>query len=150
MDLSDAVPSWINPNAILTFPIKWTRTYLVETNDTKKDNGAINLDDFRAHFISTGVEEGNTEIPTEFLLSQNYPNPFNSSSTIRYSIPKSSLVTIKIFNSLGQELKNLINEEKTIGTYEIKWETVNLPSGVYFCRLQAGDFVQTRKMILMK
>ena len=150
VDLSDAVPSWINPNAILTFPIKWTRTYLVETNDTKKDNGAINLDDFRAHFISTGVEEGNTEIPTEFLLSQNYPNPFNSSSTIRYSIPKSSLVTIKIFNSLGQELKNLINEEKTIGTYEIKWETVNLPSGVYFCRLQAGDFVQTRKMILMK
>ena len=150
VDLSDAVPSWINPNASLTFPIKWTRTYLVETDDTKKDNGAINLDDFRAHFISTGVEEDDNEIPTEFSLSQNYPNPFNSSSIIKYSIPKSSQVTIKIFNTLGEEIETLVNTEKPAGTYEVNWNAVNLPSGVYFYRLQAGDFVQTRKMIYLK
>ena len=150
VNLSDAVPSWINPNAFLTFPIKWTRTYLVETNDTKKDNGAINLDDFRAHFISTGVEEEFNEVPTEFSLSQNYPNPFNSSSIIKYSIPKSSFATIKIFNTLGEEIETLVNTEKPVGTYEVNWNATNLPSGVYFYRFQAGDFVQTRKMILMK
>lgn len=154
VDLSDAVPSWINPNAILTFPLKWTRTYLVETNDSKKDNGAINLDDFRAHFISTEVEEDNNEVPTEFLLSQNYPNPFNSSSTIKYSIPKSSQVTLKIFNTLGQEIEAIVNEEKTIGTYEINWDaastTGGLPSGVYFYQLRAGGFVETKKMLYLK
>ena len=150
VNLSDAVPSWINPNAFLTFPIKWTRTYLVETNDTKKDNGSINLDDFRAHFISTGVEEEFNEVPTEFSLSQNYPNPFNSSSIIKYSIPKSSFATIKIFNTLGEEIETLVNTEKPVGTYEVNWNATNLPSGVYFYRFQAGDFVQTRKMILMK
>ena len=150
VNLSDAVPSWINPNAFLTFPIKWTRTYLVETNDTKKDNGVINLDDFRAHFISTGIEEGTNEIPTEFLLSQNYPNPFNNSCAIKYSIPKSSQVTIKIFNTLGEEIETLVKEEKSVGTYEVNWNAVNLPSGVYFYQIKAGDFVQTRKMILLK
>ena len=150
VDLSDAVPSWINPNASLTFPIKWTRTYLVETNDTKKDNGVINLDDFRAHFISTGVEGDYSEVPTEFLLSQNYPNPFNSSSIIKYSIPKSSYVTIKIFNTLGEEIETLVNTEKPASTYEVNWNASNVPSGVYFYRLQAGDFVQTKKMIYLK
>ena len=68
VNLSDAVPSWVNPNAILTFPIVWTRTYLVETNDAKKDNGAINLDDFRVHFISTGVEEENMKYQQNFYF----------------------------------------------------------------------------------
>ena len=89
-------------------------------------------------------------IPTEYLLSQNYPNPFNSSSIIKYSIPKSSQVTLKIFNTLGEELETLVNEEKPVGTYEVNWNAANLPSGVYFYRLQAGEFVQTRKMILLK
>ncbi len=75
-------------------------------------------------------------MPSEFLLWQNYPNPFNSSSVIKYSIPKSSQVTLRIFNTLGQEIKTLVNEEKTIGIYEINWDAVSstggLPSGVYF------------------
>jgi len=154
VDLSDAVPSWINPNAVLTFPIKWTRTYLAETNDAKKDNGAINLDDFRAHFISTGFEEENNGVPTEFSLSQNFPNPFNSSSIIKYSIPISSHVTLKIFNTLGQELETLVNEEKNIGTYELNWDAASssggLPSGVYFYQLRAGSIVETKKMLYLK
>ena len=149
VNLSDAVPSWVNPNAILTFPIKWTRTYLVETDDSKKDDGAISLDDFRAHFISTGIES-NDIFPKEFRLFQNYPNPFNGNSIIKYSIPKSSQVQIKVFDVLGNEIETLVNEEKPVGTYELNWNASNLPSGVYFYRLQAGEFLQTRKMILLK
>ena len=69
---------------------------------------------------------------------------------IKYSIPKSSQVTLKIFNTLGEEIATLVNEEKAVGSYEVNWNAANLPSGVYFYRLQAGGFVQTRKMILLK
>lgn len=89
-------------------------------------------------------------LPAEFILYQNYPNPFNSTSVIKYSIPKSSQVTLKIFNTLGEEIAILVNEEKPVGTYELNWKAANLPSGVYFYQLRAGDFVQTRKMILLK
>ena len=84
------------------------------------------------------------------MLSQNWPNPFNNSCAIKYSIPKSSQVSLKIFNTLGEEIATLVNEEKPVGTYELNWNAANLPSGVYFYRLQAGDYVQTRKMILLK
>jgi len=149
VDLSDAVPSWANPSAILNFPIKWTRTYLAETNDTKKDDGAISLEDFRAHFIITGLKDESV-LPEEFKLFQNYPNPFNGSSVIKYSIPELSRVRIKIFNPLGEEIETLVNEEKSIGTYELTWSAANLPSGVYFYQLQTGSFVQVRKIILLK
>ncbi len=99
--------------------------------------------------LNTDVKDDPTK-PTGFNLFQNYPNPFNSSSVLKYSIPNSSQVSLKIFNALGQELETLVNEEKPAGTYEINWNAANLPSGVYFYRLQAGDYLQTRKMILLK
>ncbi len=149
VDMNDAIPSWVNPNAILTFPIKWTRTYLVETNDSKKDNGAIALDDFRAHFISTEVYH-DAALPKEFRLFQNYPNPFNSSSVIKYSIPQSSQVSLKIFNTLGEEIEILVDELKPAGTYEVNWNAANLPSGVYFYQMKAGEYINTKKMIFLK
>lgn len=85
-----------------------------------------------------------------FTLDQNFPNPFNPNTLIKYSIPKSSQVSLKIFNTLGQEMETLVNEEKQVGTYEVNWNASNLQSGVYFYRLQAGDFISTKKMILMK
>ena len=85
-----------------------------------------------------------------FTLDQNFPNPFNPNTLIKYSIPNSSQVSLKIFNTLGQEMETLVNEEKQVGTYEVNWNASNLQSGVYFYRLQAGSFVQTRKMILLK
>jgi len=97
-----------------------------------------------------GVEENLSVYPTEYALSQNYPNPFNPSTTIKYSVPELSFVTIKFYDVLGSEVATLVNEEKPVGTYEVNWNATNLPSGVYFYRLQAGDFVQTRKMILLK
>ncbi len=97
-----------------------------------------------------GVEDEFNPFPTEFLLSQNYPNPFNPITIIKYAVPKWSRTTLKIFDILGNDIVTLVNEEKPVGTYELNWNADNLPSGVYFYRLQAGDFVQTRKMILLK
>lgn len=86
----------------------------------------------------------------EFYLYQNYPNPFNPSTTIKYSVPKLSFITIKIYDVLGSEVAVLVNEEKPVGTYELNWNAVNLPSGVYFYQLKAGSYVETKKMILLK
>jgi enterochelin esterase family protein len=99
--------------------------------------------------IASGVED-EENVPQEFMLAQNYPNPFNSSSVIRYSIPQSSNVVIKVFDILGNEIKTLVNEEKPVGSYEITWFAENLPSGVYFYQIQAGNFVETKKMVLLK
>jgi len=106
------------------------------------------------HTTNGGVsfieEEQINEIPSEFLLSQNYPNPFNPSTKIKYSIPQTSQVQIKVFDVLGNEMEALVNEEKQGGTYELTWNAVNLPSGVYFYQLKAGSYVDTKKMILIK
>ena len=90
------------------------------------------------------------EIPTEFLLSQNYPNPFNPSTKIKYSITQTSQVQIKVFDVLGNEIETLVNEEKPTGTYELTWNAASLPSGVYFYQLKAGNFIETKKMLLLK
>lgn len=100
--------------------------------------------------LSTSVENVGNEIPKEFGLSQNYPNPFNPSTTIEFQIPKNSHVTLKVFDPLGKELLTLLQEEKNAGSYKTQWDANNLPSGVYFYRLQAGNFVDTKKLILMK
>ena len=97
----------------------------------------------------TGVEQKNN-IPTQFSLEQNYPNPFNPNTTITYSLPKSSFVTLKIFDELGREIKTLVCENKLPGKYEVKFDGRNLSSGVYFYKITAGDFVETKKLILMK
>jgi len=89
-------------------------------------------------------------LPKHFALEQNYPNPFNGTSIIKYSVPQSSNVEIIVFDILGNEIETLVNEEKQTGTYEITWYAENLPSGVYFYRLQAGSFIETKKMILLR
>ena len=98
--------------------------------------------------LVTGVAEGNG-VATEFSLAQNYPNPFNPSTTINYSLPKPANVSLKIFNSLGQEISFLVNEQKEAGFYQATWNA-NVPSGIYFYRLQAGEYVETKKMILLR
>jgi hypothetical protein len=96
------------------------------------------------------VDDENIQVVYNFLLKQNYPNPFNPSTKIKYSIPQTSNVVIKVFDVLGNKIETLVNEEKPAGTYEIIWFAEKLPSGVYFYQLQAGDFVETKKMVLMK
>jgi hypothetical protein len=97
-----------------------------------------------------GVEDIISSIPTEFGLYQSYPNPFNPTTTIGYSIPELSFVTLRLFDVLGNEITILVNEEKPVGNYEVEFEASNLSSGIYFYRLQAGDFVDTKKMVLLK
>lgn len=87
---------------------------------------------------------------TEHYLFSNFPNPFNNLSTIKYYIPATSRVIIKIFNTLGEEIETLIDEVKPSGMYQVTWIAKDLPSGVYYYRIQAGSFVQTKKMILLK
>ncbi len=98
----------------------------------------------------TGVEDKNNEIPSKFTLEQNYPNPFNPSTTIIYSIPNLEFVTLKVFDVLGNEVATLVNEEKTVGSYEVEFNAANLSSGIYFYKLQTGSFVETKKMLLLK
>jgi hypothetical protein len=88
--------------------------------------------------------------PESFALFQNFPNPFNPTTTIRFSLPKSSFVTLKIFNLLGQEIEILVSEKFSAGEFEIKWNATAHPSGIYFYRLQAGDYGEVRKLILLK
>jgi hypothetical protein len=90
------------------------------------------------------------ELPGDYYVAQNFPNPFNPSTKIEYSVPKLSNVVIKVFDILGNEIETLVNEEKLAGTYEVEFSRISLPSGVYFYRLQAGDFVETKKMVLLK
>lgn len=85
-----------------------------------------------------------------FELGQNYPNPFNPSTTIQYSVPQRENLTLKVYDVLGTEVTTLINEEKPAGNYEIEFNASNLPSGIYFYKLQAGEFIQTRKMTIIK
>ncbi len=99
--------------------------------------------------VTGDIEEVET-IPTEFALYQNYPNPFNPSTNIKYSVPELSFVNIKVFSLIGEEIAELVNEELQGGNYEVNFSATNLPSGTYFYRLQAGSFVETKKMILMK
>jgi len=106
--------------------------------------------DFDGTFEYSGVVEVDVPAPAVFKLDQNYPNPFNPSTKIKYSIPQSSNVTIKVFDVLGNEIETLVNEEKPAGTYEIMWSAANLPSGVYFYQLKADNYMETKKMVLLK
>ena len=97
-----------------------------------------------------GVESTSNELPTKFSLEQNFPNPFNPSTTINFSIPETSFVTLKIFNSLGEEIESLASEELGAGNYKYDWNANNLPSGIYFHKIHSNEFTHNRKMILIK
>jgi len=106
--------------------------------------------DFDGSFEFSDEIEMDVVIPIEYSLFQNFPNPFNPSTIIKYSIPEQGLVTLKVFNAIGEEIISLVNEVKQSGVYEIEFNAMNLPSGMYFYRLQSGSFVETKKMILLK
>ncbi len=100
--------------------------------------------------IVTGVAEQPQPLPTVYALDQNYPNPFNPSTTITFELPKASHVTLSVYDILGREVSVLLNERRDAGVHEVKFDGSNLASGVYLYRLMAADFVQTRKLIVLK
>jgi uncharacterized delta-60 repeat protein len=98
----------------------------------------------------TRIDDDNINQPNDFVLYQNYPNPFNPTTTIQYVIPQRSNVTLKVYDILGNEVATLVNEEKERGVYAVNFDASLLASGMYLYRLQAGSFVETKKMILLK
>ncbi len=98
----------------------------------------------------TGSQTISNEVPEHFSLSQNYPNPFNPSTKIRFELPKSDFFTMKIFDALGREVTTLVNEQLKPGTYETEFNGTVHPSGVYFYTMTVGNFVETKKMIMLK
>jgi hypothetical protein len=90
------------------------------------------------------------EVPFIFTLGQNFPNPFNPSTQIDFSIPRSSHVTLKIYDVLGKEVATLVEGARVAGTYTATWNAQNYPSGIYFYRFKAGSYTMTRKLILLR
>jgi len=131
-------------NKVLVVYSGWTNEYQGKTYNSMRIWGKM------LGMPSSIDEDKNNFVVTNFNLEQNFPNPFNPSTKIEYSVPQSSTVVIKVFDILGNEIETLVKEEKPTGTYEITWYAEGLPSGVYFYRLQAGSFVETKKMLLMK
>jgi len=98
----------------------------------------------------TSVEQIPDQLPKEYFLDQNYPNPFNPSTTITFSLPHSGYVTIRVFNSLGQDVATLVSEDLVAGSYKTRWDASGLGSGIYVYRLTTMELMATRKMVLMK
>ena len=130
---------------------------LFSTTFFDKNNGVV-VGQYGTILLTTngGVtfieEENNSTQPKEFLLQQNYPNPFNPITSIQYSISSTQFVTLKVYDLLGREVATLVNEEKPAGVYNAQFtmNNVQLSSGIYFYKLQAGDFVETKKMLMIK
>jgi hypothetical protein len=100
--------------------------------------------------VITSVEESGGELPEAFKLEQNFPNPFNPSTTIRFELPKSARVTLTIYNILGQTVRTLVDEDRPAGVHNVRFDAAGLASGVYFYRLMAGNFVQAKKLLILK
>jgi hypothetical protein len=117
------------------------------------DSFIIDVTTPETHFFvnsTTGMGNSQTALPKDFKLTQNYPNPFNPSTKINYELPSDGIVSIKLFDITGKEVATLVNEVKTAGYYTVTFNASNLPSGAYFYRLEAGSFIQTKKMMLIK
>ncbi len=130
-------PSDINKMFFLNAGLGWT----------VGNNGRI----FNYYDPNVGVERGKEiQLLDNYALMQNYPNPFNPSTTIKFSLPSSGFVTLKIYNALGEDVAVLLDKELRTGTYEVEWNATGLPSGVYFYQLKTEGFLETKKMLLLK
>ncbi len=143
---SDGGNSWFQQEVLIEDHLR--SVYFPDEGDgwAVGSNGII----LHYHDSITGAEKEGIQAPDNFELSQNYPNPFNPSTTIQYSIPEGGNVSLKIFNTLGEEVANLVNEYQQPGIYKVNFNGENLSSGIYFYRLAAGNFIQTKKMILLR
>lgn len=128
-------------------PNHWPATYTAPIDQWKHDKPLPG----ETAPLATGVApEPTANVPLVYSLSQNYPNPFNPATRIKYSIPEGAHVSLKVYNVLGQVVATLVNEQQAKGAYVAMFEAPQLASGVYFYRLEAGKFMQTMKMLLLK
>ncbi|MGA3288327.1 MAG: T9SS type A sorting domain-containing protein [Bacteroidota bacterium] len=150
-------------NSSWTLAYDWNRISYVYLTDTLNCNFKCNtnlsaaatdakvIGDTRWSWTgAVGVENAATQVPAKFSLDQNYPNPFNPSTNFTFSVAKTGLVSLKVYDLLGREVATLVNEVKEAGNYPIEWNAAGFGSGIYFCKMQSGSFTATKKMILMK
>jgi len=155
--------SIITPGSMISQKIRLNVTQnsagmsMLAWQDNRNDAGGIfaqniNLD---GSFGLTGIIKINSNVPAHFSLSQNYPNPFNPNTKIKFDIPSvgnglDRSVKLTVYDILGKEVTTLVNENLQPGSYEATWDALNFPSGVYFYKLSAGDYTETKKMLLVK
>jgi hypothetical protein len=150
----NSLPAWLSFNSTTrTFTGTPTSTgistiHVTATDTTNASTSCIFKITIDAN--PADVEEDNDQLPRDFALRQNYPNPFNPSTTIRYQLQAAGPVSLKVFDMTGREITSLVNERKSAGSYQMPWNAVGLPGGVYFCRLQAGNLVEMKKLFLLK
>jgi plastocyanin len=145
--IPEAAPSWHNATgSVFDYVVIVAGTYEYQC-DVHGGDGMVGS--FVA--IVTGVDNKQTVgQPAFFGLEQNSPNPFNPSTTIRFELPHASNVSLTVYNLLGQEVATLVNEEKSAGIFDVQFNATTLASGVYVYRMQAGSFVETKKLILIR
>jgi hypothetical protein len=132
-------------------PIYTSRAFTGSIDDIRIYNRALNESELQVLFNEVvGVEYNNQIVPCGFQLFQNYPNPFNPSTKIQYVIPEHQFITLKVYDILGKEIATLENEEKDAGYYSVDFNSSNLATGVYIYKIKAGNFVQSKKMLLLK
>lgn len=124
--------------------------YETETRQVILTNQNLTENFYLDTFNVIGITNINSEIPKEFLLRQNYPNPFNPVTNIEFSIPRQDFVKISVYDILGKEIGILVNENLNAGTYKVDFDASQMPSGVYFYRIQTTDFTESKKMVLLK
>ncbi len=125
-------------------------SYKDELSRSGKYNYRLKMIDLDGQFKYSNIVEVTANIVLKYELSQNYPNPFNPTTTIKYSLKKGGKVNISVYNALGQKVTELVNKVQEAGKYKVKFNASNLASGVYFYRIQSGDFVAVKKMLLLK
>jgi len=145
--LPNGAPSWNAPltssNPTFRYVIRVAGLYRYKCEPHEDEmRGTINATVSSINFISGQA--------LDYMLNQNYPNPFNPETVIEFSIPGASQVTMKIYNIQGQEVDKIVNEHMNAGTFQVKWDAVQFPAGVYYYKIQAGEFVETKKMLLVK
>ena len=160
-----------NGGSTWTNIITWGGTDVRNTHEVHSLPGATNNPNVKIRFVSvqpgwdwwwtidnvcirgevvTGLANNGNEIPKQYSLSQNYPNPFNPSTKIKFDLPKQGFVSLKVYDVLGKEVANLVNEVKTPGSYVVNFNGENISSGVYYYRIDVGNYVETKKMLLIK
>jgi len=139
---------FVNGNGTTTEPQSYS--FVDKLLEAGKYQYRLKQIDFDGTFEYSDIIEVEINPPTKFSLEQNYPNPFNPITKINYSIKNAGLVQIKIYDILGSEVATLVNEEKAAGKYEVNFNSSSLASGVYIYKIQAGSFISSKKMMLLK
>ena len=136
-----------SPTTVVKSAVGQTVLGTMQGTNTIIESGFL-ADTLLRTFVTFVAERGG--LPKEYALQQNYPNPFNPTTTIRFELPRASQVSLKVYNVLGQEVVTLVDEEKPAGIYDVQFSAMSLSSGMYLYRLRAGDFVATKRLMLLR